>query len=296
MRCLSCDFDLSQTSSGRCPECGRDFDSANPSTFAGEHNTRFARRLAAPPGWPMATAAALVALLVLRASFSPGHHIYNGLEALLASIVLALVYLGRAGCAVVGHRLLPGRRPRVVSIAPLRWLVAPAIIALAVLLNGTGAPRRIAFELDRRALEPLATGAAVQPSAWMPVSAWSGRVVCGAVWNDIEVAAFDPATPLGRMEGEFTAEKDGSDPRWYAHDRHLGGDADVPGIVRLRLRRLAVFPLEWHGYANYRNPAWAYAPGAPDTFFHAMDFTFHRYSGDWFVSRGEIAPVKDQSP
>jgi hypothetical protein len=27
-----------------------------------------------------------------------------------------------------------------------------------------------------------------------------------------------------------------------------------------------------------------------------MDFTFHRYSGDWFVSRGGIAPVKDQSP
>lgn len=31
--CLSCDYDLAATDSGRCPECGRAFDPANPATF-----------------------------------------------------------------------------------------------------------------------------------------------------------------------------------------------------------------------------------------------------------------------
>ena len=138
-----------------------------------------------------------------------------------------------------------------------------------------------------------ANGVAIEPSAWTPVSAASGRVARGAVWDDIEVAIFDPDMPLGQMSGPFRWEKDGSDPRWTAHARHFEGAEDVPGIVRVRLARLAVFPLEGHGYAGTAL-AWAYAPGAPDTFFKGRRFTFHRYSGDWFVSRGWIMSLEDE--
>lgn len=37
MRCLSCNYDLSNLTTGgvhRCPECGRIFDAADPQTFA----------------------------------------------------------------------------------------------------------------------------------------------------------------------------------------------------------------------------------------------------------------------
>jgi len=36
MRCLSCDYDLSASLAGPCPECGRLFDSANPATYRNE--------------------------------------------------------------------------------------------------------------------------------------------------------------------------------------------------------------------------------------------------------------------
>ena len=294
MRCIGCDFDLSETRSGRCPECGRDFDPANPATFAGEHNTRFARRLATPPGWPMAIAAALVAVLILRTRFSPGVHFGHSIVALLASLLLGLLYAGRLVAAGIGHFMLPRRRPRVVPIAPKRWLAAPAIVAFALVLNGAGASQRLALWLDRRTLDPIANGVAIEPSAWTPVSVASGRVARGAVWDDIEVAIFDPDTPLGQMSGPFRWEKDGSDPRWIAHARHFEGAEEVPGIVRVRLARLAVFPLEGHGYGGGFALAWAYAPGAPDTFFKGARFTFHRYSGDWFVSRGWIMSLEDE--
>lgn len=34
MRCLSCDYDLSNLTEHRCPECGRAFDPRNPKTFS----------------------------------------------------------------------------------------------------------------------------------------------------------------------------------------------------------------------------------------------------------------------
>ena len=33
MHCLSCDYNLKGASNGRCPECGRIFDAADPRTF-----------------------------------------------------------------------------------------------------------------------------------------------------------------------------------------------------------------------------------------------------------------------
>ena len=200
--------------------------------------------------------------------------------------------------ALIGHLALPRQRPPLVPIAPWRWLLAPGVIGLAMLVNGAGITRQAAFLLDSRVLEPYAKGAAVQPSAWTRVPAWSSSVARGAVWDDIAVDAFDPATRLGKLAGPFEYAKDGSDERWNAYSVYRSRDPSVrgpiPGIVRIRLARLAVFQAEGHGYQSFSGPAWAYAPGAPDTFFLDDKFAFHRYSGDWFVSRGWMMTLEDQ--
>jgi predicted amidophosphoribosyltransferase len=40
MRCLNCKYDLRKRTEHRCPECGRDFDPKDASTFESEQPTR----------------------------------------------------------------------------------------------------------------------------------------------------------------------------------------------------------------------------------------------------------------
>ena len=44
MRCLSCKYDLCHLTEHRCPECGREFDPANPKTYETDASRRSAVR------------------------------------------------------------------------------------------------------------------------------------------------------------------------------------------------------------------------------------------------------------
>jgi hypothetical protein len=273
VRCIDCDFDLVRTTDGRCPECGRAFDAADVGTYIGEGHTRIARRSAAAPGWPMWVMSALLGLLILRTDFSPGRSFGDGIVALLAGLVFVALYIVRIFFAFAAHKALPKRRPRVVPIALWRWLLPIGIVLAAQNIAALRVPRMVAFWFDRSALEAVAQGPTIEPSAWVPISAGSGRVDRGAIWTDIEVVAFDPTTELGRAENPFDLgyawELAGNEIEFVRKSRGSPTTQGAPAserILRLRLERLAVFPIAGKGYGGFSDPAWSYAPGAPDIF------------------------------
>jgi hypothetical protein len=313
VRCIDCDFDLVRTTDGRCPECGRAFDAADVGTYIGEGHARIARRSAAAPGWPMWAMAALLGLLILRTDFSPGRSFGDGVVALLAGLVFVALYIIRLVVALAARSTLPKRRPgapRVVPIALWRWLLPIGIVLTAQGLAALRVPRMVAFWFDRSALEPVAQGPAIEPSAWVSIPDWSGRVDRGAIWTDFEVVAFDPTTELGRAENPFDLgyawELAGNEIEFVRKSRGsptAQGAPSLERILRLRLARLAVFPIAGKGYGGFSEPAWAYAPGAPDVFIlppvqeEEIPYPlawFRRYSGDWFVSLYWIQELEDR--
>jgi hypothetical protein len=300
MRCIDCDFDLERISEPRCPECGRAFDPQDGGTFIGPGHARFSRRLAQAPGWPMFVLAGLLAILILRIDFGPAASFPAQLLALLASLAVGLAFIMRLLGAVLGHRTLPRHRPRVVPIALWRWLLPIALVVAAEMLASARAPRAIAFWLDRKILEPLAVGPAVEPSKWSAVRAWSGSVTRGAVWDDIEVATIEWTPPEMGARDPFHG---GYGLEWQSDELRYTGAGDeekIAPIVRISLPRLAVFPINAIGYGGSSH-AWAYAPGAPDVFLpiptgqdEMHGYRFVRYRGDWFVSRGLLISLEDR--
>jgi len=291
MRCIDCNFDLSHAG-GQCPECGRAFDAADAGTFIGPAHSRVTRALARAPGWPMSVGAAFVALLVLRADFSPSGTFGASIEAAAAALLFAVVFVGRALVALFAHEALPRRASpagprRVVAIAPMRWLLPIAVIGAGYLTAEMRVPRTVAFWLDRRVLEPIAMGPPVELGAWATVDAWSGRVSRGIVRLDALVWAPAPdSAPAGTADpsGDASLELPGDRAILRARGNHLG-----PSDVVLRLPRLAVFLVEGTGYGGFTCAAWAYAPGAPDYF--RLDFAeFTRHQRDWYRSGGWIDP------
>jgi hypothetical protein len=249
----------------------------------------------------MFTLAALLGYLILCTDFSPAGTFDPGLRALLACLLVGGFYLVRLFVALAARASLPKRRPRVVPVALWRWLTPIAIVLGAMGLVELRVPRMVAFWLDRTVLQPVAVGPAAEPSTFLPVEAWTGRVMRGAVWNDIEITAIDPAEGYG---AEFPLGWG-----WVVEQGEMRGTQRVDGmerpvrvrVVSVSLPRLAIFPIEGTGYGNFNCAAWAYAPGAPDVFFILPEDradlgpVFRRYSGDWFVSAGWIQPLEDRA-
>jgi hypothetical protein len=292
MRCIDCDFDLERISEPRCPECGRGFDPQDGGTFIGPGHTRFSRRLAQAPGWPMFVLAAAGAILLLDAGIGPGVSIGRELMAVLVCIGFGLLFLIRLIACLFIRTVLPALRSPAGAMVLLRWLAPPAIVGLAFLLVGLDVPRAVAFALDRGVLEAFAQGAPVQPGAWRPIRTWSGAVQRGAVWDGVVVWALDPHARHERRL-EFDDGPAELSEGWRAWNRRMTGETVVEGTVDLRLERLAVFPIAGTALHASQAKAWAYAPNAPDEFVLGVAL-FIRYRGDWFVSRGWIPPLEDR--
>ncbi len=231
-RCLGCGYALRELTSSRCPECGRSFDPADAATMRlVRAPSRVALWWMRPPGWPLIGSAAVALLLTAYALSPPGT--FFGLLMLLnfpwcLIVVALLVRAGLATAFSILYRDSPLRRPTPW----LRWVVVPAVIALAFVMARSGFPRRAAFALSRPALDRFAARilADTQPppeDAWVglypveqverfpPASSARGMrfLVRGTGFLDRFGFAFSPAAPPPDLGGEdgYTPIGDG----WY---------------------------------------------------------------------------------
>lgn len=134
MFCLACDYDLSGLAPGRCPECGRAFDPADPDSFGAEPGSaRRARR-----AWRLEVSVVLAGAVPLAANLFA-----------FAALLLARVSLGawppRGRWDGATSTVLMDATALVAAVLSL--LTLPALLAMLLLLPflaTSDAPRRLA--------------------------------------------------------------------------------------------------------------------------------------------------------
>lgn len=138
--CLTCNYALTGVAAPRCPECGRDFDPANPTTF-GPREPLLPRALArcAPPLWFQLVLACSLTLVVIFAS-SPNGAMADGVSIvpLVVFFVVAPAWLLAFTLHFVTRRVMQHKQE---PLPPRRWtwIITPLLILTYASLWRTGA-------------------------------------------------------------------------------------------------------------------------------------------------------------
>jgi hypothetical protein len=154
--CLDCNYSLRGLAESRCPECGREFNIQDPTSFNNARPLRWIdRKLLKPIGWPMFTAIGLVCgwYLYLVANLGihyHGVHIFLGMALFFGISVLLVVR------NAVAFMILPRSIPR--PSAKHRHKIALAIFGITFLLVILHVPMRILFFLAKPELDRTAQG------------------------------------------------------------------------------------------------------------------------------------------
>lgn len=155
--CLSCHYTLTGVPTARCPECGRDFNPADPTTFGPQESAliRVARRCAAMQPSLRFCALVAVGLLIVNVIASP---ICDG-NILIHIAVILICYLGwlvgilNASLARVVLRLRGIR----CGFPTWRWLLVFFICVSSFYITVTHAPLRLAAAISHASLIRHAT-------------------------------------------------------------------------------------------------------------------------------------------
>lgn len=96
VHCLTCNYDLSNLTEHRCPECGRDFDPANAGTFIGDDwyklRTRTLERwIYGCAFFPFTAIVAFAFLIALLGGFESYSNAATKFAAIVGFVVLALI-------------------------------------------------------------------------------------------------------------------------------------------------------------------------------------------------------------
>jgi hypothetical protein len=277
-RCWECGYSLRGLSARRCPECGRPFDPADPTSMnMGQEVRGLARWLMRPPGWPMDLAVGAAALLSLWATAIPmprgqiGYVLlslrewfeYGGepwrqilgrydvpeirfLYAIAAWALVALVWTARRVARGITVRRLSKHKP-----APLaywgRWLTPHFVLAATVLFCTTPGPLYLGFWASQRDMvrfrqQQLATRQQLPPGV-----NWIGIYPSGAPFQP-ETWAEPGVTPATGPAASWA----GSRYENFIHVSQWGGFAyapqQPPEIDASRLRYLGAgwYSFEWN--------------------------------------------------
>jgi len=174
-RCLGCGYSLRGLTEPRCPECGRPFDPADPTTFWRDRVPgRVGRFFLKAPGWPLDGVAVLGGLTMLVSDSAPG-----GYFALFTLAVRLWLVIGAAWLVRLGVNSALTRYYRQAFREQLarwrRWCLAPAVAAVTAGLVVARVPLHVTFWLSRSAMDRLAQQVMnAPPDAPAPPDQWVG--------------------------------------------------------------------------------------------------------------------------
>lgn len=206
-RCRKCGYLLLGLDNGRCPECGRDFDLRDPTTFTCISRSRRAvSRLVAPPGRATYSIAFVcLALLLFYQSLPGGRSTFLMLlfPFLLLGIAIGLAWFIKLLIAVLLTLIRPTELIRRRDT--VRWLGVPAIVAVAILCTYLKLPLYATFFLslsDMNRVAQQTAGRATAPTVSRvglygvkKIEGFPGGmrfVVAGAGYINREGFAFSP--------------------------------------------------------------------------------------------------------
>jgi hypothetical protein len=199
--CWECGYALRGLASRRCPECGRPFDPADPTTMnTGQVVGPVTRWLMSPPGWPMYLLLAGAVLVSLWACVVPTRrgafsdvlselllmppnlwwrriggfwwnfdmHLGRFLLATALWTALIVAWVVRRVARGVTVRRVSRQKPATFAYWR-RWLVVPVIFGVTILVCMTRLPTYVGFWLSTPWLEQAAREAGPTPGRGLPL-------------------------------------------------------------------------------------------------------------------------------
>jgi hypothetical protein len=142
--CQGCNYVLRGLKDNRCPECGRPFDPADPSTFnSGRAPGAVRRWLMQPPGWLFNTAGAAVATIIVLSARAGQAYVPMYIVSVFAGTAIVFAW----GLRLLASVLLARRSPQPPRRrkAWARWAVVPLIATLTVAFLSAAAGGRSGF-------------------------------------------------------------------------------------------------------------------------------------------------------
>lgn len=224
-RCLKCGYSLHGLTTWRCPECGQAFDPKDPRSYwkPGRPRPPSALRvwLAKPPGrWfnALVVLSALASLFgrVIPYGYDPALVVGLGAMLLLLGVwFLKLLFVDEGPAAPT-----PCWRRRLA-----RWLAAPCMALLTLLLAATHIPLSVGFLVSKPHLDQLAkaaaSGAPVQVTGqqWVGVYPMEVRMIPSIRGARLQVVVLGQRTGRG-----FAFLPQGPPPgsNTFAYDRFSG--------------------------------------------------------------------------
>src|SRR5438128_3659245 len=169
--CLACNYSLHGLPMPRCPECGREFDPADPATMnMGRELTPAMKWLLGPLRWPISAVTVCSLLFALWAARLPGGLVRNSMSLWILVAIGMLWLVWPVVRLIVGKRcgwpqslLMRGQRQRVLvgvvvlAAAGAVWRNAPLKSALMVSRPS----------MDRMARKLLASGKFYADDQWV---------------------------------------------------------------------------------------------------------------------------------
>ncbi len=178
------------------------------------------RFLLSPVGWPLHTAALLVAATAVCAWSGPSPYFWPAVYAVYGAIGVGLTWLARAA----GRSMAARHFGRELRADVGRRLLVPAVLAVTVGLVRFGVPASVAFRLSRPAMERAARVALANPKVTPP----SIRLGCYGVCLPRVIGSSVYFTVGGRglwNEDYGYAYRPSGPPRWPLRPSHLNDDA-----------------------------------------------------------------------
>lgn len=179
--CLGCGYSLRGLTESRCPECGKGFDSNDPTSYCIVAKQPLWQRWAKPPTW-LHVLCVTVYTLVMLLDLSHAGGLYFTLSLMMMSVCCCIpspILLVVADYAAHVGALHYARQENVPVVEvdntrrKLRWAVTPTCVVLLLLALGTEWPMRLRFRLSKPAFEG-AVRRHVESDGEFDVSQWVG--------------------------------------------------------------------------------------------------------------------------
>ncbi|HSV13785.1 MAG TPA: hypothetical protein VLI90_05970 [Tepidisphaeraceae bacterium] len=163
--CLDCNYSLRDLPTPRCPECGREFDPADKTTFnPGRPVPTYAAWAVGPISLPVYfVAIAGCATTIWRARL-PGMSFSWTSPAMVGWAALAILWIAwpLVRRLVLRHHGWP---PAVIRPMGRRHWIVPLVMLAMVVMTSRMLPRRLAFAASRGAMDQLAAEVMANPQS-----------------------------------------------------------------------------------------------------------------------------------
>ncbi len=180
--CLDCDYPLQHLQTNRCPECGREFDPADPKSM------NMGRKIGTTAWWwigpvsrKMYAAIGFGLLLTLWYARLPNNIFQPMTTACLIWAGIAMVWLAWPALSwiVVRYNGWPRYMFRTRAV---HWVVMPALIMLMVWAVQFRLPLQVSFRASKPAMDDLAKLTRDDP-AKVPKDKWVGVFHAKKIWR-----------------------------------------------------------------------------------------------------------------